>query len=696
MRIATSLISVEQAKHNLELELAPADTVRDGQPARAAAWDGKLGVDRGRGRHRGPADDALLEPLPAEPVPELGAREHRHGRRAGLAARRAVLDRHRAEHAHADRRAGRGRQGLRQQRLLGHLPHRPGRRYSLLYPRRTPASWSTASCSSTATAAGSPRWSSPGYANLMTGTSSDVAFADAYVKGVERLRRDRTPTTRRSRTRPWRRRATRTTPTSAARACGSRRSSATRRRRVSEGVSWALEGYINDFGIANMARRWLAGDVRPGASAALPGGAPSTSAAARTDYVNMFDPAVGFFQGRDADGRWKSRPRSTTRGCGATSTTTPRPTAGTSRSTRRRTARASPTSTAAAAGWPTKLDEFFATPETAKFPGSYGGIIHEMIEARDVRMGQWGFSQPGLPPHPVHVRLRRASRRRPQEKVREALRRLYVGSEIGQGYAGDEDNGEMSAWYLFSALGFYPLQVGSAELRDRLAAVHARRPCTCERRQGPRRQRARATATENVYVQGLRLNGQQIRPAPACATPSSPAAGRSSSRWARSPSQWATGADAAPPSITQGAEVAAAAAGRDRRRGGTATAPGRRPAALFDDNSALACADARRRGCSTASTAPRGGCASTRSPRARRPEATRRSWVVEGLRRRRRAGRSLDERARRGVPLALADPAVQAGHAGPLRALPDRARPAASRRSARSSCSTRRRRRPRR
>ena len=30
------------------------------------------------------------------------------------------------------------------------------------------------------------------------------------------------------------------------------------------------------------------------------------------------------------------------------------------------------------------------------------------------------------------------------------LRRLYVGSEIGQGYAGDEDNGETSAWYLFA------------------------------------------------------------------------------------------------------------------------------------------------------------------------------------------------------------------------------------------------------
>jgi len=50
-----------------------------------------------------------------------------------------------------------------------------------------------------------------------------------------------------------------------------------------------------------------------------------------------------------------------------------------------------------------------------------------------------------------------------QALVREVMRRLYVGSEIGQGYTGDEDNGEMSAWYLFSAAGFYPLRMGSPE-----------------------------------------------------------------------------------------------------------------------------------------------------------------------------------------------------------------------------------------
>src|SRR5690625_6752614 len=47
------------------------------------------------------------------------------------------------------------------------------------------------------------------------------------------------------------------------------------------------------------------------------------------------------------------------------------------------------------------------------------------------------------------------------EIVREVQRRLFVGEQIGQGYPGDEDNGEMSAWWLLTALGLYPLQLGT-------------------------------------------------------------------------------------------------------------------------------------------------------------------------------------------------------------------------------------------
>ena len=62
-----------------------------------------------------------------------------------------------------------------------------------------------------------------------------------------------------------------------------------------------------------------------------------------------------------------------------------------------------------------------------------------------------------------------------------------------QGYPGDEDNGEMSAWYLFSALGLLPAADGQPELRDRLAAVQAGDGAPAERPR-PRRQRAAATA----------------------------------------------------------------------------------------------------------------------------------------------------------------------------------------------------------
>ena len=58
---------------------------------------------------------------------------------------------------------------------------------------------------------------------------------------------------------------------------------------------------------------------------------------------------------------------------------------------------------------------------------------------------------------------RRASPGRRRRRSARSLSRLYTGSEIGQGYHGDEDNGEKSAWYLFCALGFYPLVMGSAE-----------------------------------------------------------------------------------------------------------------------------------------------------------------------------------------------------------------------------------------
>ncbi|QRP49910.1 GH92 family glycosyl hydrolase [Amycolatopsis sp. FDAARGOS 1241] len=295
------------------------------------------------------------------------------------------------------------------------------------------------------------RWSSPGYADLMTGTSSDVAFADAYLKGVTNFGVESAydAALKNATVAPPHAGVGRKgldtspflgyTPTS-----------------TNEGLSWALEGCLNDFGLANLAdalaRRSEGARARRRADNA------AYLRQRAQHYLHHFDPRIGFFQGRRPNGGRHFPPQDydpeawggdfVETNAWNTAFSVPHDGPG----------------LAALHGGPTgleaKLDTFFATPETGRKPGSYGGLIHEMTEARDVRMGQYGHSN--QPSH--HIPWLYAYAGAPaklQRTVREVLRRLYLGSELGQGYPGDEDNGEMSAWYFFAALGLYPLAVGT-------------------------------------------------------------------------------------------------------------------------------------------------------------------------------------------------------------------------------------------
>jgi predicted alpha-1,2-mannosidase len=42
-----------------------------------------------------------------------------------------------------------------------------------------------------------------------------------------------------------------------------------------------------------------------------------------------------------------------------------------------------------------------------------------------------------------------------QAHIRDAMKKLYKATP--DGYCGDEDNGQTSAWYIFSSMGFYPV-----------------------------------------------------------------------------------------------------------------------------------------------------------------------------------------------------------------------------------------------
>jgi predicted alpha-1,2-mannosidase len=93
-----------------------------------------------------------------------------------------------------------------------------------------------------------------------------------------------------------------------------------------------------------------------------------------------------------------------------------------------------------------------------------------------------------------------------QMRVREVMDKLY--NYTPDGYCGDEDNGQTSAWYVFSALGFYPVTPGTGEyvlgsplfskvtvtLSDGKELVIS----------------APENSRENIYVNGVRLNGRPL------------------------------------------------------------------------------------------------------------------------------------------------------------------------------------------
>lgn len=384
------------------------------------------------------------------------------------------------------------------------------------------------------------RWSSPGYADLMTGTSSDVAFADAYVKGVDFDAKSAYDAAVKN--------ATVVPPSSGVGRKGMTTSPflGYTGTETHEGLSWALEGYLNDYGIARMGQALYrqTGEKRYKEESEY-------FLNRARGYVNLFDSRAGFFQGRDEKGDWrvessKYDPRvwgydyTETNGWGY-AFTAPQDSRGLANLYGGRD------------GLADKLDEYFATPETASpdFVGSYGGVIHEMTEARDVRMGMYGHSNQ-VAHHAIYMYDAAGQPWKAQRNVREVLSRLYVGSEIGQGYHGDEDNGEQSAWFLFSALGFYPLVMGSGEyaigspLFTR-ATVHLENGRDLV-------VKAPRNSARNVYVQGLKVNGV---PWSSTSLPHSLIAkgGVLEFDMGPRPSSWGTGRHAAPVSITKDDKV---------------------------------------------------------------------------------------------------------------------------------------------
>lgn len=105
----------------------------------------------------------------------------------------------------------------------------------------------------------------------------------------------------------------------------------------------------------------------------------------------------------------------------------------------------------------TMLDSVFVMPPV--FDDSYyGAVIHEIREMQVMNMGQYAHGNQPIQ-HMIYLYNYAGEPWKAQYWAREVMDKLY--NHHPDGYCGDEDNGQTSAWYVFSALGFYPVCPGT-------------------------------------------------------------------------------------------------------------------------------------------------------------------------------------------------------------------------------------------
>ena len=140
-------------------------------------------------------------------------------------------------------------------------------------------------------------------------------------------------------------------------------------------------------------------------------------------------------------------------------------------------------------------------------PGKLGmesrGMIHEMREMQVMNMGQYAHGNQPIQ-HMVYLYNYSGEPWKAQHWVREIMDKLYTAGP--DGYCGDEDNGQTSAWYVFSALGFYPVCPGTDQYilgtpLFKSAKLHLENGKTVTIK-------ASNNNTDNRYVKDMKVNGK--------------------------------------------------------------------------------------------------------------------------------------------------------------------------------------------
>ncbi|MCI8359735.1 MAG: glycoside hydrolase family 92 protein [Clostridiales bacterium] len=375
------------------------------------------------------------------------------------------------------------------------------------------------------------RWIAPGAVNCMLGTHADAIFGDAMQKGIDfdyesalaaSLKNSAVVTGNLDK--------------------GGRIETASSVFRgytsnnVHEGYSWGIEDTVNDFNIYKMAEKLGYADE----AAYYKNRAFS--------YAYYYNPDIGFFMGRNADGSFKYT---------AANAEQYDPTAWYDKSNYYY---------CESNGWNMSMSAVQDVQGMANLYGGAQAAIEHLDslfaadlegkqvgqrEMREVRLGQYNpTNEPSL--HLPYLYAYLGQPYKTQAIVRDVLARCYAGSGIGQGYLGDEDNGAMSAAYIFSALGFYPASVGTAEY---IIGSPLFTKATVQLENGKKLViNAPENSRENIYIQSVKWNGK-AHDKTYFTHEQLAAGGVVDFAMGPAPSDWGTAAGARPSSLTEGNDL---------------------------------------------------------------------------------------------------------------------------------------------
>lgn len=279
-----------------------------------------------------------------------------------------------------------------------------------------------------------PEWSSPGYANIMIGNNSASVVADAYIKGLrgydintlwEALKHG----------------ANNEGPMTAVGRAGVKYYNelgyVPYDVKINENAARTLEYAYDDFTIYQLGR-----------ALKKPASEIEIYKKRSMNYKHLFDPASGLMRGKNKDGSFQSPFNPFKWGDAFTEGNSWHYSWSVFQDVN---------GLAELMGgkqkFVNKLDSVFTLPPV--FDDSYyGGVIHEIREMQIANMGQYAHGNQPIQ-HMIYLYNYAGAPWKTQHWVRETMDRMYKPTP--DGYCGDEDNGQTSAWYVFSAMGFYPV-----------------------------------------------------------------------------------------------------------------------------------------------------------------------------------------------------------------------------------------------